>query len=57
MPLDALLTGALRDPSALRRVVRRADDDRWASYVIGVVHACLVRRGAERARAPAASGC
>jgi len=46
MPLDALLTGELRDPSALAAWFAAHDDDRWASYVIGVAHACLARRDA-----------
>jgi L-arabinokinase len=46
MPLDALLTGELRDPSALAAWFAAHDDDRWASYVIGVAHACLVRSDA-----------
>jgi len=45
MPLAALTRGALRDPSALAGWFAARDDDRWASYVIGVTHACLVRRG------------
>ena len=44
MPLDALLQGELRDPPALAAWFAAHDDDRWASYVIGVAHACLVRR-------------
>jgi len=44
MPLEALLTGDLRDPSALAAWFAVREDDRWASYVIGVAHACLVRR-------------
>jgi galactokinase len=44
MPLAAVTRGALRDPSALARWFVKREDDRWASYVIGVVHACLVRR-------------
>jgi L-arabinokinase len=46
MPLDALTSGALRDPSALASWFAEHEDDRWASYVIGVAHACLVGRGA-----------
>ena len=44
MSLEALLTGELRDPSALAAWFAVREDDRWASYVIGVAHACLVRR-------------
>ena len=50
MPLDALTHGELRDPSALAAWFAERDDDRWASYVIGVTHACLARR--EVASAP-----
>jgi L-arabinokinase len=50
--LDALLEGALRDPEKLRARVTARRDDKWAAYVLGVVHACLVRQGAE-ARASA----
>ncbi|MBW8769204.1 MAG: GHMP kinase [Gemmatimonadetes bacterium] len=50
--LDALLEGALRDPEKLRARVTARRDDKWAAYVLGVVHACLVRPGAE-ARASA----
>jgi L-arabinokinase len=45
MSLDALTQGELRDPSALAAWFAEREDDRWASYVIGVLHACLVRRG------------
>ena len=45
MALDTLTQGELRDPSALAAWFARREDDRWASYVIGVLHACLVRRG------------
>jgi len=44
MSLEALLTGELRDPTALAAWFAAREDDRWASYVIGVAHACLVRR-------------
>jgi L-arabinokinase len=47
MQLDALMNGALREPSALATWFASYEDDRWASYVIGVAHACLVRRDAE----------
>jgi galactokinase len=50
--LDALLDGPLRDPERLRERVTARREDRWAAYVLGVVHACLVRQGAE-ARASA----
>jgi L-arabinokinase len=45
MPLDALLQGELRDPATLAAWFAGQKHDRWASYVIGVAHACLVRRG------------
>ena len=49
--LDALLDGPLRDPDRLRERATARREDRWASYVLGVVHACLVRGGMEaRAR-------
>ena len=44
MPLHAVTRGELRDASALAAWFAAREDDRWASYVIGVVHACLVRR-------------
>jgi L-arabinokinase len=47
MPLDALLEGPLRDPARLREHVTARREDRWAAYVLGVVHACLVRGGNE----------
>jgi galactokinase len=50
--LDALLEGPLRDPERLRARATARRDDKWAAYVLGVVHACLVRQGAE-ARASA----
>jgi galactokinase len=43
--LDSLTQGELREPSALAARFAEREDDRWASYVIGVLHACLVRRG------------
>jgi L-arabinokinase len=52
IPLDALLEGPLRDPARLREHVTAHREDRWAAYVLGVVHACLVRGGNE-ARASA----
>ena len=45
--LDELLEGPLRDPERLRSVLTRSPRDRWAAYVLGVVHACLVRGGNE----------
>jgi L-arabinokinase len=45
--LDELLEGPLRDPERLRSVLARSPRDRWAAYVLGVVHACLVRGGNE----------
>ncbi|HEX7977912.1 MAG TPA: galactokinase family protein [Gemmatimonadaceae bacterium] len=50
--LDALLHGPLRDPERLRAHATARRDDKWAAYVLGVVHACLVQQGAE-ARASA----
>ena len=46
MPLHAVTRGELRDASTLAAWFAEHEDDRWASYVIGVVHACLVRRDA-----------
>ena len=43
MPLETLTHGALRDASALATWFASRDDERWASYVVGVVHACLAR--------------
>jgi L-arabinokinase len=43
MPLEMLTRGELRDPSALAAWFAGHEDDRWASYVIGVTHACLLR--------------
>ena len=45
MSLDALTRGELRDPSALAAWFAGHEDDRWASYVIGVTQACLLRSG------------
>jgi L-arabinokinase len=45
--LDELLEGPLRDPERLRTVLTRSPRDRWAAYVLGVVHAGLVRGGYE----------
>lgn len=42
--LDELTRGALRAPSALARRFAENEHDRWASYVIGVIHACLAQR-------------
>jgi L-arabinokinase len=50
MSLDALMNGALRDPAALAAWFAEREDDRWASYVIGVAHACLTRGGADVVR-------
>ena len=52
MPLDTLTHGELRDPSALAAWFAARESDRWAAYVIGVAHACLVGRdtGAAAAR-------
>ena len=47
MPLDALVLGELRDPVALAAWFASHERERWAAYVIGVVHACLVRRDVE----------
>ena len=47
MPLDELLMGELRDPVALAAWFTSHTRERWAAYVIGVVHACLVRRDVE----------
>ena len=44
LQLETLMHGALGDPSVLAGWFASHDDDRWASYVIGVAHACLVRR-------------
>ena len=46
MPVDALVRGELRDPPALAAFFAARERDRWAAYVIGVAHACLVARGA-----------
>ncbi|MEO6526754.1 MAG: galactokinase family protein [Gemmatimonadaceae bacterium] len=45
MPLETL-RGALRSPGALARWFDSRAGDRWAAYVIGVAHACLVQRTA-----------
>jgi len=47
VPLDSLIHGPLRDPDRLRARATARREDRWAAYVLGVVHACLVRQGAE----------
>jgi galactokinase len=49
MPLDSLTDGELRDPSALAAWFAAREDDQWAAYVIGVAHACLVRRDSDAA--------
>ena len=46
IPVDALAHGGLRDPAALAAFFAARDADRWAAYVIGVAHTCLVGRGA-----------
>ena len=51
MPLDALTHGELRDPAALAAWFAAREHDRWAAYVIGVAHACLVARDAGDAAA------
>ena len=43
MPLATLL-GTLRDPVGLAAWFAERPADRWAAYVVGVAHACLVRR-------------
>ena len=45
--LEELLRGELRDPNRLRERLAARENDRWAAYVVGIVHACLVREGAE----------
>ncbi len=47
MPLDTLELGELKDPVALAAWFASHERERWAAYVIGVVHACLVRRHVE----------
>ena len=47
MPLDELVLGELRDPVALAARFASHERERWAAYVIGVVHACLVRRDSD----------
>ena len=49
MPVDALVRGALRDPATLSAWFAGRDRDRWAAYVIGVAHACLVGHDAGNA--------
>lgn len=44
MALDDLLRGDLRDPVRLAAWFSERSADRWAAYVVGVVHACLLRR-------------
>jgi L-arabinokinase len=51
MPLDALVNGELRDPVSLAAWFAAREHDRWAAYVIGVAHACLVARDAGDAAA------
>jgi galactokinase len=43
MTLDELLSGELRDPERLAAWFDARAEDRWAAYVVGVAHACLVR--------------
>ncbi|HKG94514.1 MAG TPA: galactokinase family protein, partial [Gemmatimonadaceae bacterium] len=43
--LEPLVTGTLRDPRALAAWLAARDADRWAAYVLGVVHHCLRRAG------------
>ena len=43
MSLHDLRDGALRDTEALSVWFAERPRDRWAAYVIGVVHACIVR--------------
>ncbi|MEO8561775.1 MAG: GHMP kinase [bacterium] len=43
MPLELVLHGELRDANALAAWFAERPRDRWAAYVVGVVHACLVR--------------
>ena len=50
--LDADLDGDLREPVLWRSGSRRASDDRWAAYVIGVVQYCL-QRAPDARRSPA----
>jgi L-arabinokinase len=44
MPLDALLHGELRSPERLASWLAEEEGDHWAAYIVGVAHACLVRR-------------
>ncbi|MDB4881348.1 MAG: kinase [Gemmatimonadetes bacterium] len=46
MPLAMLLGDALRSPERLAAWFDARPDERWAAYVVGVVNACLVQRGA-----------
>ena len=48
MPLAMLLTGELRDAAHLARWFAERPGDRWAAYVVGVVHALMTRNDAER---------
>ena len=41
--LEPLIAGDLREPAALSSWFAERESDRWASYVIGLVHACLQR--------------
>jgi L-arabinokinase len=49
MPLAMLLAGELRDASRLAAWFAERPRDRWAAYVVGVVHALLTRDDAPRA--------
>lgn len=44
--LDEVLRGDLRDPARLRARLAERAGDRWAAYVVGVLHACLLRESA-----------
>jgi L-arabinokinase len=43
LPLGDLVSGALRDTETLAAWFAERPHDRWASYVVGVVHACIAR--------------
>ncbi len=47
--LEALLDGALDTPDKLTAFFDVHEEQRWAAYVLGVVHACLRRRPTNRA--------
>ncbi|PYP79978.1 MAG: GHMP kinase [Gemmatimonadetes bacterium] len=46
MALDELVLGELRDAATLAAWFASHEHERWAAYVIGVVHACFARRDA-----------